>query len=290
MVLSLLWASVLLILGGWWIHLMLNSEKILSRIDPIRFSKMLFWEGSSFIVLLLLLSASLLLFYIKDQSKTKSLQDFFASLTHELKTPLASIKLQGEVIEEILSDDSQMLNEKQLKILLARLIQDTVKLETQMDKILQLSRLERGGELNITNVLLVPFIKKVAKNWKDHFELQIICENVGPSILADEFALELILKNLFENTKIHSKSRNVTIKIVTINQTTQIEYFDHGKFLGDHKKLATLFYKHNSTKGSGIGLYLIKKLMEKMHGQFYVILDPEFSFQLSFKNSEVHDA
>jgi len=93
------------------------------------------------------------LFIFKRPKKTKDLQVFFASLTHELKTPLASIKLQSEVIEESLNSNLDPLVHK----LLRRLVQDTNKLETQMDKILQLSRIERGGELNLNSIELVSF-------------------------------------------------------------------------------------------------------------------------------------
>jgi signal transduction histidine kinase len=284
--LSLLWLSVLMLIGGWWIYLMFNMERMLVKMDKISFSKMLFWEGSSFIVLLILLSASLLIFYIKDQRKSKSLQDFFASLTHELKTPLASIKLQGEVISELLDNN----NDQQLKNLLTRLTDDTIKLENQMDKILQLSRLERGGELNLTNIPLMPFINRITRSAKNDFNLEISCTNPKIEILADEFALELIFKNLIENSKNHSKSKKIMIDIKEENQKCHISYNDFGHYEGDRKKLSSMFYKHNSSKGSGIGLYLIKKLSEKMDSTFYIAFNPNINFNFSFKLSEDKNA
>lgn len=286
MTLSFLWLTVIMCLGGWWLFLMVNFDNFLSKLDRFTFSKMLFWEGSAFIVLLILLSISLFIFYLQNQKKTKSLQDFFASLTHELKTPLASIKLQGEVISEILDTK----DEPKLKKLLSRLNQDTLKLEIQMDKILQLSRIERGGELNLTSVNLLPFIKNTFNFWKNDLELKINCNIESPCILADEFALELIFKNLFENTKNHSKSNQITISISEIENHYQLTYNDHGTFNGDRHKLSNLFYKFNSTKGSGIGLYLIKKLTHKMNSHFNIIFVPELSFQFEFKKCEGHHA
>ena len=81
--LSLLWAGVLLMIGAWWVYIMINFESFLGHTDRPRITKMLAWEGGSFLVLLMLLSISLLVLYLKDQRKTKSLQAFFASLTHE---------------------------------------------------------------------------------------------------------------------------------------------------------------------------------------------------------------
>ncbi|MBC7540750.1 MAG: HAMP domain-containing histidine kinase [Bacteriovorax sp.] len=280
--LSLVWAGVLLMIGVWWIYLIFNFENILAHTDRIRITKMIVWEGGSFLTLLLLLSISLLLLYLKDQKKTKSLQDFFASLTHELKTPLASIRLQGEVINEILASK----NDTSLNKLSSRLIEDTGKLETQMDKILQLSRIERGGELNLTSLKIIPYIKNLSRKWASSLSIDIESSDMEASIVADEFALELIIKNLFENTRIHTKSKNVKIKIHQTNKNVVLTYQDQGEFTGDKNKLGTLFYKHNSSKGSGIGLYLTNKLLEKMRGELRIGGDKNLIFSLTFQKSE----
>ncbi|MEA9356418.1 HAMP domain-containing sensor histidine kinase [Bacteriovorax sp. PP10] len=281
--LSLLWAGVLLLIGAWWVYVMINFESFLGHADRPRITKMLAWEGGSFLVLLMLLSFSLLILYLKDQGKTKSLQAFFASLTHELKTPLASIRLQGEVINEILESK----NDPTLDKLIGRLIDDTAKLETQMDKILQLSRIERGGELNLTSLSLVPFIKKLAKTWVPDHEVEIIANDTLGSIEVDEFALQLIMKNLLENTRIHTTSKKIQIKITEDKKVLKFSYFDHGEFKGELEKLGTIFYKHNSTKGSGIGLYLSQKLLEKMDGDLTVTPRAGgLQFDLTFKRSE----
>ncbi|MDD4973274.1 MAG: HAMP domain-containing sensor histidine kinase [Bacteriovorax sp.] len=282
--LSLVWAAVLLLIGVWWIYLIFNFENILLHADRKSITKMIIWEGGSFLVLLLLLSISLLLLYLKDQRKTKSLQAFFASLTHELKTPLASIRLQGEVINEILSAK----NDTTLNKLSSRLIEDTGKLETQMDKILQLSRIERGGGLNLTSLKIIPFIKNLSKKWASGLSIDIESDDMEASIVADEFALELIIKNLFENTRIHTKSQNVKIKIQQTDKNVLLTYQDKGEFSGDKNKLGTLFYKHNSSKGSGIGLYLTNKLLEKMRGKLRIDINEakNLIFFLTFKRSE----
>lgn len=285
--LSLLWAGVLLMIGAWWVYIMVNFESFLGHAERPRITKMLAWEGGSFLVLLMLLSFSLLILYLKDQGKTKSLQAFFASLTHELKTPLASIKLQGEVINEILESK----NDPTLNKLIGRLIDDTAKLETQMDKILQLSRIERGGELNLTSLALVPFIKKLTKTWVPDHQVELEATHSLTSIEVDEFALQLIMKNLLENTRIHTNSKKIQIKITQDKEFVYFSYFDHGEFKGDLEKLGTIFYKHNSTKGSGIGLYLSQKLLEKMNGNLSITkFHDGLKFDLSFKKSEETNA
>jgi len=244
--------------------------------------RMLKWETTTFIILIFLLSLSFLVVYLKDQKKTKALQDFFASLTHELKTPLASIRLQSEVITDLV----ESVEHNQLTKLTSRLIEDTTNLEVQMDKILQLSRLERGGTLNPVPVELHGLIKRVQKDLS--YDQQISIESsFDGEVLADEFALELIIKNLFENTKNHSKSNQIKILIKpSVNPDfIDLTYNDGGVFKGDVTKLGQLFYKFNSKKGSGIGLYLIKKFMQLMQGKVEFHINSTITTILSFKKA-----
>lgn len=280
--LAILWSVVILLLGAWWVYIMINFKYFLSVTDKSKISKMLTWEGGSFLILLILLSLSLMYLFIIDQKKSKSLQAFFASLTHELKTPLASIRLQGEVIHEIL----EQKNDPKLDKLIGRLINDTTKLENEMDKILQLSRIERGGQLNLSSVSLIGAINKMSKLMLTDQALMIHSKNDKVRISADEFALELILKNLFENTKNHSKSKKIDITIKEQDKYIELIYQDHGEFNGDLKKLGSIFYKYNSSKGSGIGLYLSKKLMALMNGEMQITNHQGLNFHLVFEKSE----
>jgi signal transduction histidine kinase len=157
-----------------------------------------------------------------------------------------------------------------------------------MDKILQLSRIERGGELNLTSLKIIPYIKKLSLKWANFLHVDIESNDMEVSIVADEFALGLIIKNLFENTRIHTQSKNVTIKIIKTDKNIVLTYQDQGEFTGDINKLGTLFYKHNSSKGSGIGLYLTNRLLEKMEGELLITMGEtkNLIFGLTFKKSE----
>ncbi len=283
----MLWATTILALGAWWLYLILTYGEKIQRLNEIiqveaqqtNIIRMVKWEGLTFLVLLILLSSALFFLYLKDQKKTKSMGAFFAGLTHELKTPLASIRLQTDVIKEtietLINDPDKQLR---LKKLSSKLQQDTLKLENQMDKILQLSRIERGGNLNNVDVNLIEYIKTTQRKWAPEIDLKLNNKiekdgnkTIAPHILADEFALELILRNLFENTLNHSPSKvvNITLKEPSREFYT-LEYSDEGVFEGDINQIGELFYKHNSSKGSGIGIYLIKKLINKMGGHLSI--------------------
>ena len=87
------------LLGSWWLYLVFKLANKLETLNhPLlegNLVKMIKLEGLTFFIFLSILTVTLLYIYIQDHKKTISLQAFFSSLTHELKTPLASIKLQG---------------------------------------------------------------------------------------------------------------------------------------------------------------------------------------------------
>lgn len=249
-------------------------------------SSLIKWEGFTFLILIFILVGSHTLLFLRDQRKNRSIAAFFAGLTHELKTPLASIKLQSEVIK----DEADKFSNERLEKLTKRLIEDTLRLEIQMDKILQLSRIERNGNLNLTDVEVSHFIESIVKaGYATKLNVNLLKHRENVSVLADEFALSIILKNLFENTISHTDSREVDVEINADECMATICYQDSGHFNGDVKKLGKLFYKHQSTRGSGIGLYLSKKLIEKMRGQFIIQNNKGLVFEIKLPLSAQGD-
>lgn len=267
---------LVLALGVWWLYLL----TVLSRmIGPTSSGviNMVKWEGSTFLILIIASSMTLMYLYTRDLKKTRALQALFASLTHELKTPLASMRLQAEVIRDMIADETH--DHYKLTSLTTRLIQDTTKFEHELDKGLQLSRVEKDGELSLQPIDLERFIKKFVTKYD--FKVQI--EGKG-HILADEMALNMMLRNLFENTqRHHPKSSGVKITLKSYQGQIHCRYDDHGaEFLGERKKLGQLFYKHESKKGTGIGLYLIKQLMNAQKGRFDISAQGPLVFTLVF--------
>jgi signal transduction histidine kinase len=284
LILSMLYAGIILALGSWWLYLIVKYGEKIAEITGEggeRTLKMVKWEGGTFLTLLILLSASLLFLYWKDQIKTKGLQAFFASMTHELKTPLASIRLQSEVLAEELEENT----DPKIERLVGRLIEDTNKMETQMDKILQLSRIEGGGTLNLITVDLRELLENAKKRWGHSLKISMsLCEDCH--IRGDELGLQLILRNLFENTLNHANSKEATISLTEEGTFLILEYSDNGNFQGDPKKLGNLFYKFNSKKGSGIGLYLIKKLTQAMKGIVDITTRPQMKVRFKFLKAD----
>ena len=118
-----------------------------------RTQRMLQWESGTFLVLLLTLSGALFWYYRRDMQRARGTQAFFAALTHELRTPLTSVRLQTEAIAA--GEPTQELIE--------RLLADTHRLESQIDKTLELARIEGGGSLAEQAIRLDPWLERVLR-------------------------------------------------------------------------------------------------------------------------------
>jgi signal transduction histidine kinase len=285
---TLIFVLLLIGLGSWWLYLVFQMHATLTGLhlpqlgSQERFLNMMRWEGSFFFILLMLLGGSLFYMYFRDMKKSKSMQAFFASLSHELKTPLASMRLQAEVIKDLIEDETH--SHDQLSSLTTRLIEDTHKLESELEKSLQLSRIENGGSLTLVPVSLDRYLRHHQQKLKP---IEVIT-SFGPQaeeVMADELALNAIFRNLFENTIRHNPgAKTINISANKNGKYVEIIYDDNGpRFSGNREKLGTLFYKHNSTKGSGLGLYLIKNLMLKMNGGMMTLNREGLVFRLTFQ-------
>lgn len=287
--------SFITILGGWWLYLVF---KLASAVEmgqktslPTNLALMVKWEGLSFLALTLALGAALLWVFWQDHQKTKSLQTFYASLTHELKTPLASMRLQTQVLTDLIQGLG-LEKEKQNKIERygQRLEEDVSRLESEIDKHLQLSRTQSKGNLSLSPINLAPLIKNEAKKFPSiHLDLKISGHDKEPTVMADSTALGIIFKNLFENTQRHIKDSEQAVTITLEEKEGHIEchYADNGPpFTGDIKKLGKLFYKHDSPKGSGIGLFLSKKLAAAQGGKLSITTTPHLEFILLMKKEK----
>jgi signal transduction histidine kinase len=253
-------------------------------LETHKFYRMLTWEGATFFMLIVLLGATLVFFYVKDLKLSKSLQTFFASLTHELKTPLASIRLQSEVLNEIIKNPNH--DHAYLEELGHRLIEGTQTLEHQLDQLLQLSRIERGSEIDLTAIEINDFLNRFTRRNYQNFNLEFKSEG-NEVVLGNILALEMIFRNLIENTMRHGKEKVAKLTLLKNDNHISLTYEDQGKFNGDINKLGELFYQHQSQRGSGVGLYLIKNLMKKMHGELKIktTTNGGLQFHLTFRQS-----
>lgn len=290
------WFLIVCLMGSWWGWLIFRQAENIAKLEErigtdsaeiakswLTTQRMLKWEVPVFYFLLLLASIFLIWLYWRDEKRNREVRSFFASLTHEMRTPLTSIRLQAETIA-----DSMTQLDKNWP-LMNRLLEDTNRIENQVEKSLELARLEGGGPIFLNELDLIPPIKSVIENWKhlysDQVKLKFHLED--STVLGDPHSIQIILRNLLENSIRHSSKNLVNIEITgkPKNGLFEVVYRDDsGGYAGEKRKLGHLFFKGKRSQGTGVGLYLISILMEKMKGKVKFIPTTDgFQVNLYFK-------
>jgi signal transduction histidine kinase len=283
-VIHVIWLAMVCLLGVWWSTLVLDQAETISRLEGtpdhwLKTRRMLIWETGTFLVLLLASAGALFWLFWRDFKRTRGLQAFFASVTHELRTPLTSIRLQAESIAD--AADSE-----QRKALVDRLLEDTNRLESQVNRTLELARVEGGGAVFLRQISLKPWLERQIRSWEETYNGRVDFKLDLESVVidADPNALEVILKNLLENSVRHARKDKVEVTLST--RAASLLYRDNGDgFAGDPRLLGRIFEKGEASQGAGVGLYLIKILMQRMGGDVHFLAGPSqpgFGAELRF--------
>jgi PAS domain S-box-containing protein len=194
--------------------------------------------------------------------------DFIAIVSHELKTPLTSVKSYIQVLLAIAKKD-----ESEFRInALTRADIQIKKMTTLIQDFLNLARLEDGKmRLNKETFELHPFIEEIVN------EVQFLATNhtihftdcKGVFINADKEKIGQVLNNLLSNAiKYSPKGGDININCKTIDGKVRIAVTDQGVGINknDQKKLFDRFYRVKNEKlktvsGFGIGLYLVSEIV-----------------------------
>lgn len=271
------WLSLQISLVIWWATLIERQARQIVELESLRdggsgpaaaqWSRtqlMLVGESSTSLALLLAVSMLLAWLYWREHQRARSMQAFFASVTHELRTPLTSIRLQAEAIAE---------GERSAE-LAHRLLEDSHRLESQIDKTLELARIEGGGPLREQSIplqaWLVRALDNVARAHGSGLQVDAQLDAQLPPIQADAAAVQMILRNLVENSVRHARVHPVSVRVTAAAHGAQLllEYQDNGHGVAEGTgRLGRLFGRGPGSSGAGVGLYLVRRLMQRMGGR-----------------------
>lgn len=222
-------------------------------------------EGSTFL-LLILVAAIFVYREVRRQIRLQQQQqNFMMAVTHELKTPIAVAKLNLETLQKHRLDEA-----KQQRIISAA-IQETDRLDNLANNILIASQLEGGGyNRSKEPVDLSGLVGEAVESLRHRFPTRNWVDGIAPDcgIVGDPVLLRMLVNNLAENAvKYTPKEGAITIRLGLEGSRCILSVADEGPGIPDHekKKIFHKFYRTGSegtrkTQGTGLGLYLCRKI------------------------------
>jgi signal transduction histidine kinase len=228
------------------------------------------WEGSFFLVVLIGGMAVLTRTLRHDAELRRRQQNFLAAVSHEFKSPLASMQLAAEtLVLRSQEDDAKRLGQ--------RILEDCERLLRMVDNLLDTTRIEEGRHvLSAEKVDLAAAAGSVVESFEERAARHAV--TIGRSVpdalelAIDRTALETILRNLVDNALkacIAGDGHRIDIQFDRSGGRIDLSVSDDG--LGFSPEDATLMFEkfhrlgdelRRKTPGTGLGLYIVKRLAE----------------------------
>lgn len=284
----------------WWAYLLLdlNVEIYEHRIENVRLSVddkqqqedliaeleernqqrhwMVLGEGGVFLGLLIWGSFVTLRSIRKEVGLARQQKNFLLSITHEFKSPLASIKLYLQTLQR------HDLDADREAAFIQGAINDTERLNNLVENALLANLIDHNGysfnkeELNLSAFIRLLLQKLPGANQRNRIDGQI---EDGISIFADRNAISVLFSNLLENAVKYSPADSPIRTELTHEGTTGIlRVIDQGNGIPDAEKKNVFrkFYRlgkeeTRKTKGTGLGLYICKYITDEHKGTIRVL-------------------
>ena len=270
-------------LPGWQVELHLTSSSAFSQ-EADKQIALYIWAGS-LVVALILLAGAFAVRSVNRQFKLNKLKnDFIATVTHELKTPLASMRVLVDTLLE-----GRYQNQQQVEEYLHLVSRENARLSRLIDNFLTFSRMERNKRsFEMATSFPAQIVRDAAAAVRTKFaetsckfDLEIADEL--PEIFADQDALVTVLINLLDNAyKYTYDEKQIQLRTFAENGFVCFQVRDNGVGLSKRalKKIFDRFYQADQTLsrpagGCGLGLSIVKFIVDAHHGAITVESRPD---------------
>lgn len=240
-----------------------------------------------FVLIIIILAFGLFLIInaVNNEIKLSKLKShFITTVSHEFKSPLASIRQMAEMLEH----DRVPTAERKQKYYQG-IVQQSERLSHLIENILNYSKMEEKQKVfQFQKADLVPMIEDVVESFENFMSVKGFNINYSktgdiPEFCFDKEAMEQVLHNLLDNAcKYSGNSKNIEVNLERKNEQVLISIKDYGLGIKkeDQDKIFNRFYRVGNeltqkVKGSGIGLTIVKQIVEAHEGKITVESEPD---------------
>ena len=233
---------------------------------------------------------------LREAEASAAKAEFLTSMTHELKTPLASIRLLAEMLEE-----GRYANEEKRDSYQRQISSEAARLSMHIENVLDLGRLERGERgFDLREQGLLALVEEAVELFRpiadrDGLTLELTLPSQELTLLVDRSALVQVLLNLMDNARKYAASGQ-RIVIVADAERVTLRDFGPGVPEAERERIFARFRRglaqaDGVTPGVGLGLHLARTLMRAQGGDIELMPAPEgggamFAIKLPLASSE----
>lgn len=232
-------------------------------------------EGVTFFLLIVAGAVFVFRAVRRELRISREQQNFMIAITHELKTPISVARLNLETMQK------RKLDENQQQRLIQTTLEETNRLNALCNNMLLSSQIEAGGyRLTNEETDLSELIGKCVQDFITRYPLQKIEADIAPGIFinGDRLLLQMLANNLIDNAiKYGAKDMPVTVSLSEKEDNIIFKVKDQGKGIAaeERDKIFDKFYRignsaTKSAKGTGLGLYLTKKISKQHNANISV--------------------
>jgi len=259
--------------SGWWLFKIYDlSAEAATGSELNRKLTMILGEGAVFFIILL--TGFLLTYrsFRKELEVGNQQKNFLLAITHELKTPIASLKLY---LQTLLKRELELPKQKEI---LKKSVKDADRLNGLVENILLATKIDdKGFPLNIEELDLSRMMEATSLDLLEASGKQVDFEFfIQPNVMfrGDKDAFHSILTNLISNAlKYAPESSTICVTLVQKGDETALSISDEGPGVESNEvdKIFEKFYRSGNEetrnqKGTGLGLYIVRKLVEQHNG------------------------
>ena len=238
---------------------------------------MLLWEAGTLVASILIGGGVIAWYLYQERKLSRALQLFFMSFAHELRTPVAAIRLKLESLQDQSADERE-------SEALGSLQQDATRLMSVLENSLYLSQLKERV-FSRDSVGVSSLVRQLQSEWP-HLILEL---HGDANVNADRRALEVVLRNLVNNSATHGHAKSVEIVVAPSGERrVTIDVVDDGRgYDGDPSSIGKTFGSSYVGSSTGVGLFLVREMMSRMKGDFSVLPTNEgFAVRLELMRGE----
>ena len=254
-----------------------NYQAAITEIKSLEKRKTAQYLGEGVTFFMLIVAGAIFVFRAvrRELRISQQQQNFMIAITHELKTPISVAKLNLETMQK------RKLDEQQQQRLIQTTLEETNRLNALCNNMLLSSQIEAGG-YRITNeeTNISELIGKCMQDFITRYPQQKIEAEIVPDIfiLGDRLLLQMLANNLIDNAiKYGTKELPVTVCLSEEKNKIIFQVRNHGKGIAaaERNKIFDKFYRVGNAatkgaKGTGLGLYLCKKIASQHNANISV--------------------